>query len=182
MNSRGALTTRLWRGHDTLVLTHIYTHSQWGILVPVAALRLHKWSKADPHSQPCVRLPFIPQPSLKHWVMGVLWSSPPSRLGLHGAPCGLTLFAPTQGQWSCWLGKERERGRGRGKGESGRQRDVDSVNDWEERRGIDKLIRVKESVLGRRSQIKIASLLTEKAGIRNVYDRGEGRATDRHVR
>lgn len=52
----------------------------------------------------------------------------------------------------------------------------------EQRGGIDKLIRGKESVLGKRSQMEIASLLTEKAEIRNVYDRGEGRATDRHVR
>lgn len=52
----------------------------------------------------------------------------------------------------------------------------------EQRGGIDKQIRGKESVLGKRSQIKIASLLTEKVEIRKVYDRGEGRATDRHVR
>lgn len=52
----------------------------------------------------------------------------------------------------------------------------------EQRRGMDTQIRAKESVLGKRSQLKSESLLTEKAEIRKVYDRGEGRATDRHVR
>lgn len=52
----------------------------------------------------------------------------------------------------------------------------------EQRGGIDKQIRGKESVLGENPQIQIASLLTEKAEIRNAYDRGEGRAADRHVR
>lgn len=74
------------------------THTQWGFLVPVAGLLLYKWSKADPHSQPCVRLPFIPQPSWNSelWV----FSGAPCLLSsaCTGAPCGTTLFTPTQGQ------------------------------------------------------------------------------------
>lgn len=37
-----------------------------------------------------------------------------------GAPCGLTLFTPTQGQWSCW-----QRERDREKRRRGRQRERD---------------------------------------------------------
>lgn len=112
----GGLATRL-QGNKTQSFTHplthscshTFTHTQWGILVPVAGLLLYKWSKADPHSQPCVRHPFIPQPSwnIELWV----FSGAPCLLGWDctGAPCGTTLFTPTQGQWSCWLGWERGR-------------------------------------------------------------------------
>lgn len=58
----GAIAIRLQRDmtHSfSRTHTHISTHSLWGTLVPVAGLLL---DKSDPHSQPCVRLPFIPQP------------------------------------------------------------------------------------------------------------------------
>jgi len=196
MNLRGALPLgrRGIRHTHSLIhsrihaIPHIHTLSG-GILVPVVGLLLYKWSKADPYSQPCVRLPFIPQPS---WIVELwVFSGAPCLLGWDctGARCGTTLFTPTQGQWSFWLGWEREtEEREMGRREKERREEIERhrlrLTEWmiergrDGMRGTDGEIQGKESVQSKRHW-EIALLVTEVEEIRSWDDGSEREGEDR---